>query len=93
MRFGLALAAGALVASVSATAASAIPVGPPEGTAGPPIATCPTGAGAEWLLVQPSGPQHLSAQFDFNNDGWVCGRWLPAFDGQSAVAFLDNVVR
>ena len=28
-----------------------------------------------------------------NNDGWVCVRWLPAFDGQSAVAFKDNVGR
>lgn len=91
-RFGLVLAAGALTTTLWAGAASAIPVGPPEGAAGPPIGGCPSGA-AGWQLVQPSGPEHLSAQYDFNADGWVCAGWLPAFDGQSLLTFMDNVVR
>lgn len=91
-RFGLTVAAGALMTMLWAGTASAIPVGPPEGAAGPPAGGCPTGA-AEWQLVQPSGPGHLSAQYDFNGDGFVCGRWVPGLDGHSILAFLDNVVR
>lgn len=91
-RFGLTLAAGALMTLLCAGTASAIPNGPPERAAGPPIGGCPKGA-AGWQLVQPSGPEHLSAQYDFNGDGWVCARWLPGLDGQSLIAFLDNVVR
>ena len=103
-RFGLVLAAGALMTALWAGAASAIPVGPPEGAAGPPTGGCPTGAGAMitgqrittgWGLVQPSGPEHLSAQYDFNGDGWVCrqGSLVPAFGGTIVVTFMDNVVR
>jgi hypothetical protein len=91
-RFGFALAASALMTTVWAGAAGAIPVGPPAGAAGPPAAGCPKG-NAGWQLVQPSGPEHLSAQYDFNGDGWVCARWLPGLDGQSLLAFLDNAVR
>ena len=104
-RFGLALAAGALMTALWAGAASAVPQGPPEGAAGPPTGGCPTGAGAKilggggvttgWGLVQPSGPEHLSAQYDFNGDGWVCrkGSLVPAFGGTILIAFMDNVVR
>ena len=103
-RLSLAFVAGALLSSLWVGSASAIPVGPPEGAAGPPIGTCPTGAGGKltgggyttgWSLVQPSGPEHLSAQYDFNGDGWVCGRvtFTPAFGGSSFLAFLDNAVR
>jgi hypothetical protein len=60
---------------------------------GPPTKACPTGNGSEWMLVTHSGPGHLSATFDFNADGQVCARWLPAFDGASGIAFMDNVVR
>ena len=67
------------------------PWGPPEGAAGPRVGGCPPAA--RWRLVQPSGPDHLSAAYDFNRDGWVCARWLPAFDGASMIAFMDNVVR
>jgi hypothetical protein len=103
-RFGIALAAGALLTALWAGTASAVPEGPPEGAAGPPIGGCPTGAGAKatgggfttgWGLVQPSGPEHLSAQYDFNGDGWVCRKasFVPAFGGDLLIAFMDNVVR
>jgi hypothetical protein len=90
-RLGLVVCAGAMVVGVWAGPASAMPVGPPENASGPPVGGCPQGAGSEWFLVRPSGPEHTSAQYDFNNDGVVCARWLPAFDGQSGVAFKDNV--
>lgn len=67
------------------------PYGPPEGASGPPEAGCPDAAG--WRLVTPSGPEHLSAAYDFNLDGEVCARWLPALGGSSLIAFMDNVVR
>lgn len=84
----IALAAylAAVLTTVGAGAAGAIPVGPPTGTPGPPTGGCP--AGGEWLLVQPSGPEHLSAQYDFNNDNKVCARLTPG-----AIAFMDNVVQ
>jgi hypothetical protein len=90
-RSGLTLVAAALMASLLPGVASAEPserppVGPPEGTAGPPAEGCPTGA--RWLAVQPSGPEHLSAAYDFNRDGWVCRLLLPG-----GIAFMDNVVR
>ena len=94
-RFGVALAVGVLVAFLSSGVASAIPTGvrppygPPEGAAGPPNAGCPTSAG--WFLVTPSGPEHLSAAYDFNYDNQVCARFLPNQSG--AVTFMDNVVR
>ena len=65
------------------------PYGPPEGAVGPPNAGCPKSAG--WFLVTPSGPEHLSAAYDFNYDNRVCARFLP--DGSGAVTFMDNVVR
>jgi hypothetical protein len=89
-RIGLALGAGALLASLSAGGAWASPQGPPPGASGPPVGGCPTGAG--WGLVQPT-PGHLSAEYDFNGDGWVCRYWLPALDGSSIITFMDNVVR
>src|SRR5262245_22933836 len=92
-RVGLVLVAGALMAPAWAGSASAIPNGPPDHASGPRVGECPKGDGAEWFLAQPSGPEHLSAHFDFNNDGFICARWLPAFDGQSAVTFKDNVGR
>jgi len=81
----LAFATGVLMTSLAPGMASA--------ASGPPTNGCPTGNGAEWLLVTHSGPGHLSATFDFNADGKVCARWLPAFDGASGIAFMDNVVR
>src|SRR4051794_36607786 len=65
-RFGLALVANALVTLLLTGVASAErpPYGPPERAAGPPAGGCPTGAG--WGLVQPTGPEHLSAAYDFN---------------------------
>jgi hypothetical protein len=92
-RFGLVLAAGALMTTLWAGAASAIPNGPPAGAAGPPIGGCPTSA-AGWFLVTPSGPDHVSAQYDFNGDNRVCARFIPGLVGQPLpVAFMDNVVR
>jgi hypothetical protein len=89
---GHALVAAALMTMLSAGMASAAPpYGPPDGASGPPVGRCP--AAAQWRLVQPSGPDHLSAAYDFNRDGWVCVRWLPAFDGSSLITFMDNVVR
>ena len=41
------------------------------------------------MLVTPSGPEHLSAAYDFNRDGEVCARFVPA----GGIAFMDNVVR
>ena len=90
-RLSLFVFAGVAVVGFCTGPASAIPVGPPEHANGPRVGACPQSGGAEWRLVQPSGPEHLSAQYDFNNDGFVCARWLPAFDGQSALAFKDNV--
>jgi hypothetical protein len=90
-RFGLAVVAGAMFTALWAGSASAIPNGPPPGAAGPPIGGCPSGA-ARWFLVQPSGPDHLSAQYDFNGDNFVCARFVPGLDGQSLIAFMDNVV-
>ena len=84
-RLGIVLAAAALMVSVFPGMASA--------ASGPPTKGCPTGTGSEWRLVTHSGPGHLSATFDFNADGQVCARWLPAFDGASGLAFMDNVVR
>jgi hypothetical protein len=43
--------------------------------------------------VTPSSPAHLSAAYDFNGGGHVCRYWLPALDGHSLIAFMDNVVR
>lgn len=88
-RFGVSLFAGALVTLLSPGLASADrpPYGPPEEASGPPVAACPTEAG--WRLVTPSGPEHLSAAYDFNLDGQVCARFLPP----SGIAFMDNVVR
>ena len=40
------------------------------------------------MEVTPSGPEHLSAAYDHNRDGEVCGRITPG-----AIAFMDNVVR
>jgi hypothetical protein len=40
--------------------------------------------------VTPSGPEHLSAAYDFNFDNQVCARFLPNQGG--AVTFMDNVV-
>ncbi len=91
-RLGVALIAGVLMTLLMPGVASAGPPnGPPAGAAGPPIGGCPTGAG--WGLVQPSGPDHLSAAYDFNGDGSVCRFWLPAFDGSTLITFMDNVVR
>jgi hypothetical protein len=92
-RLGLALIAGAIMTLLLFGVASAEqpPWGPPEGAAGPPVGGCK--AAAQWRLVQPSGPDHLSAAYDFNRDGWVCVRFLPAFDGSSMFTFMDNVVR
>jgi hypothetical protein len=87
-------AAGAVMATLllpGVASAERPPYGPPEGASGPPIGACPTGGG--WGLVQPSGPEHLSAAFDFNGDGWVCGSWLPAFDGSTLFSLMDNVIR
>lgn len=83
---------GALVMSLSSAVASAEqpPWGPPPDADGPPVQGCPSGAG--WFPVTPSGPDHLSAAFDLNNDGQVCARWLPAFDGTTLFTFMDNVV-
>jgi hypothetical protein len=94
-RFGAALAVGVLGSVLSSEVASADftgvrpPYGPPEGAAGPPNAGCPTSGG--WFLVTPSGPEHLSAAYDFNYDNRVCARFLN--DGSGAVTFMDNVVR
>ena len=93
-RVGVALAVAALAAFLSTGVASADPTGlrppygPPEGAAGPPVGGCPTSGG--WILVTPSGPEHLSAAYDFNYDNHVCARFLP--NGSGAVAFMDNVV-
>lgn len=88
-RFGVALFVGVLLALLSPGLASAErpPYGPPEGASGPPVGGCPAEAG--WFLVTPSGPEHLSAAYDFNGDGQVCVRLLPS----SGIAFMDNAVR
>ena len=88
-RFVFAVLAGVLVGLLPPGPASAErpPYGPPSGASGPPVAGCPAAAG--WELVTPSGPEHLSAAFDFNLDGFVCGRVLPS----SGFTLMDNVVR
>ena len=94
-RFGIALAGavvGMLLLAVPASAEPSglrPPYGPPEGAVGPPNGGCPKSAG--WFLVTPSGPEHLSAAYDFNYDNRVCARFLP--NGSGAVTFMDNVVR
>ena len=94
-RFGLALAGGVVGMLLLAGPASAAPTGvrppfgPPPDAAGPVVAGCPKSAG--WFLVTPSGPEHLSAAYDFNYDFRVCARFIP--DGSGAVTFMDNVVR
>lgn len=90
---GLALAVGALVTAMSPAVASAAgpPYGPPAHASGPPVGGCPNGAG--WESVEPSGPEHLSAAYDFNGDGFVCGYVLPAFDGDTLFSLKDNVSR
>jgi hypothetical protein len=85
-RVGLVLVAGALLTPLWAGTAAAIPVGPPAGASGPPKGGCPANGG--WSLVQPSGPEHRSAQYDFNGDGYVCARSEPG-----GISFMDNVVR
>ena len=86
-RFGVALFAGALVMVLSPglAAAERPPYGPPEQASGPPVGGCP--ANAKWTLVTPSGPEHLSAAYDFNGDNQVCARFT-----SGGIAFMDNVV-
>ncbi|HEX5016781.1 MAG TPA: hypothetical protein VFX15_04270 [Actinomycetes bacterium] len=92
-RLALALAAGLFVTlAVPGVASAAQPPWGEKNGEGPPIGGCPHGA-AGWMLVQPSGPEHLSAAYDFNGDGWVCGAFTPGLDGASVIIFMDNVVR
>ena len=88
---GLALATGVLMALVTPGAASAAqPPWGDKGASGPPVGACPN---AKWRLVQPSGPEHLSAAYDFNGDGWVCVTFAPFSNPESLIVFMDNVVR
>ncbi len=89
--FGLALATGVLMTLVAPGVASAAqpPWGPKSGS-GPPVGGCPN---ANWFLVQPSGPDHLSAAYDFNGDGWVCVTTAPFSNQNALFVFMDNVVR
>jgi len=89
--FGLALATGVLMTLVAPGVASAAqPPWGPKGGSGPPVGGCPN---ANWLLVQPSGPDHLSAAYDFNGDGWVCVTTAPFSNQNALFVFMDNVVR
>lgn len=93
--FGVVLVAGMVVMPLSqgvafADPSSRPPVGPPEHASGTPTYdsddNCPAGAG--WIEVTPSGPEHLSAAYDHNRDGEVCVRLLPP----GGIALMDNVV-
>jgi hypothetical protein len=91
-RFGLALGAGLLTVPLWPGVATAVPserppVGPPPGAEGPPVDGCPNGGW--WREVTPSGPEHLSAAYDFNFDNRVCGWVAPS----GALVLMDNVVR
>lgn len=91
-RFALTLGAALLTVPLSAGLAAATPserppVGPPADAEGPPIGGCPTSG--PWRLVTPSGPDHLSAAYDFNGDNRVCGWVVPS---SGVLVFMDNVV-